>query len=344
MNLMKAAVYYELNNVLIEDIPTPKITSNDVLVNMNACGVCGSDLMEWYQQPRAPSVLGHEPSGIIAKTGRSVKGFSVGDRIFTHHHVACLNCYFCRRGAFTLCTRFQETHLEPGGFSECFKVPSANLCVDTLKIPDELSFEEATLIEPIACGIRALGKCDVKPSDSVLVFGAGPSGLILTKLLRAFGAGEIIVTDLIDYRLKAAERFKASLTINPEKESLIDTVKDMTNGRGTDLVIVTAPSINAYISAIELCRRGGTICAFAPTNREAFMKVSPHRLFFSEVKIVSSYSASHVETRVALNLIETGRLQAEELITHTFPLSKTAEALRKASAKECIKVVIVNEH
>ncbi|UCD95893.1 MAG: alcohol dehydrogenase catalytic domain-containing protein [Candidatus Bathyarchaeota archaeon] len=341
---MKAAIYYELANVPIEEIPTPKITPDDVLVNMKASGICGSDLMEWYQKPRAPIVLGHEPSGIIVKAGKKVKGFSVGDRIFTHHHVACLNCYFCQRGAFTLCTRFQETHLDPGGFAEYFRVPSANLYVDTLQIPENVSFEEATLIEPIACGIRALGKCNIQPSDSVLVFGAGPSGLILTKLLRAFGAGEIIVTDPIDYRLKAAKRFEADLTINPEKDSLIDAVKGVTAGRGTDQVIVTAPSLNAYISAIELCRKGGAICVFAPTNREDFLKISPHKLFFSEVKITSSYSASHVETRTALNLIKSGRLRAKELITHTFPLSQTSNALQKASTKECIKVVIVNEY
>jgi len=341
---MKAAVYYSLDNIIIEDKPTPKIGVEEILVEMKACGVCGSDLMEWYLKTRAPLVLGHEPAGIAAKVGSRVEDFEVGDRVFAHHHVACLTCHYCRHGAYTLCKQFAKTHLEPGGFAEYFEVPAPNLQKDTLKLPLELSFEEATLIEPIGCCIRALNKCNIQAADSAVVVGAGPSGIIHTMLLRIFGASQVIVTDFVDYRLKAAKRLGADLTINPETESLIDAVKKATDGRGADLVMVTAPNVNAYLAGIELCRKGGTLCVFAPAQPEDYMRLSPNKIFFSEIKLLPSYSTSHVETRIALKLLQTKRIDAKKLITHKFPLNKTAEALQTAARnKECLKVVVTNE-
>lgn len=341
---MKAVVYYGLENILVEEVPLPKIGAQEILVEMKACGVCGSDLMGWYLKTRAPLVLGHEPSGIVAEAGSEVEGFEAGDRVFVHHHVACLGCYYCRRGAYTLCEQFARTHLDPGGFAEYFRVPAPNLQKDTLRIPQGISFEEATLIEPVGCCIRALNKCNVQASDTAVVVGAGPSGIIMTMLLRIFGASQVMVTDFVDYRLKAAEHLGADSTINPETESLIDAVKEATDGRGADVVIVTAPNVNAYLTGIELCRKGGTLCVFAPTQPEDFMRLSLNKLFFSEIRLVPSYSTSHIETRIALKLIRTKRVEAEKLITHRFPLSKTAEAFERAArSKECIKVVVLNK-
>ncbi|MCK4933595.1 alcohol dehydrogenase catalytic domain-containing protein [Candidatus Bathyarchaeota archaeon] len=341
---MKAAVYYSLDNIMIENLPVPKIGPQEVLVQMKACGVCGSDLMEWYIKNRVPLVLGHEPSGIIVKVGSKVKGFEVGEHVFAHHHVACLTCRFCLQGAYTLCEQFSKTHLEPGGFAEYFKIPRLNLEIDTLKIPSDVSFESATLIEPVGCCLRALKKAEVQPSDSAVVVGAGPSGSILTILLRLFGAAQIIVSDFIDYRLEVAKDLGADLLVNPERESLIDVIKKATDGRGADIVIVTAPTVNGYLTGLELCRKGGTLCIFAPTRPEDFLRLSPNKLFFSEIKLVPSYSTSHIETRVALNLIKTKRLDTKSLITHTYPLERTSEAFRKAALdKECVKVVVLND-
>jgi L-iditol 2-dehydrogenase len=341
---MKAAVYYSLDNIIVQDMPTPKIGVNDILVEMKACGVCGSDLMEWYLKTRTPLVLGHEPAGIVAKVGSKVEGFAEGDRVFAHHHVACLNCHYCRHGAFTLCERFPKTRLEPGGFAEFFKVPASNLRIDTLRIPEELSFEEATFIEPVGCCIKALTKCSIQAADSVVIVGAGPSGIIFTMLLQAFGAGQVIVTDFLDYRLKMAKTLGADSTINPERESLLDAVKKTTDGRGADLVIVTAPNVNAYLAGVELCRRGGTVCIFAPTQPGEFMRLSPNKLFFSEIRLVPSYSTSHIETRAASSFIRTKRINAKKMITHRLPLSRTAEAFQIATgSKECMKVMVLNE-
>jgi L-iditol 2-dehydrogenase len=341
---MKAAVYYRLDDVRIEETSKPKISANEVLVQMKACGVCGSDLMEWYLEKRAPIVLGHEPAGVITEVGNEVQGFHKGDRIFAHHHVACLTCHYCRRGDYTMCEKFSKTHLEPGGFAEYFKVPSDNLQIDTLKIPSKVPFEEATLIEPIACGLRAIRKCAIQHGDTVAIIGAGPAGMINTALARLSGATQIIVTDVIDYRLMAARKFGADDTVNALNEDLEARVKELTEGRGADIVIVTAPNSKAYSSAFDVCRKGGTLCVFAPTSPEQTIPISPHRLFSQEVKIVASYSTSHLETRMALELISSGRIDAEALITHRFPLSRAAEAFQTAAkSKECLKVVILNE-
>jgi len=340
---MKAATYYGPNNIQIKEIPKPKIKSDEILVEMKACGICGSDLMHWYLKNRAPLVLGHEPAGIVAETGKMAKQFNKGERVFVHHHVACLKCHYCAHGDYTLCEQFAKTNIHPGGLAEYFRVPAPNVRNDTLKIPDNLSFEEATLIEPIACCLRAHTRFIIRPEDIVTIIGAGPSGIIHTILSKNLGAAKIIVSDPINYRLKAAKRFGADLTVNPKNENLMEKVWESTDGRGADLVIVTVPKTEAVTEGLNACRKGGTLCLFAPTPPSKNVSVSPRRLFFSEIRIVPSYSTSHIETRTALQLISTGKIKAKELITHCFPLSHTSEAFKTAEKGECLKVVVLNE-
>jgi len=340
---LKAAVYYSSEDIRVEEMPKPKIGLGEILVEMHACGLCGSDLMDWYLKDRAPLVPGHEPAGIVVEAGSEVEGFDVGDRVFAHHHVACLNCHYCRHGDYTLCERFRETHLDPGGFAEYFRVPQENLLIDTLKIPEELSFEEATLIEPTACCIKGLREAGMQIGDSVAVVGAGPTGLLLLELAKVFGASDLFVTDLIGYRLRVAERLGGSLALNPSVENPVGVVKEKTDGRGADIVIVTAPSLEALESGLDLCRKGGTLCVFAPTPPEVYLKLSINRVFFSEIKIFGSYSTSHLETKMALELMESRRVEVKKLITHRFPLEKISEAFMLASTdKNCLKVVITS--
>jgi L-iditol 2-dehydrogenase len=341
---MKAAMYYSLDDIRIEDLPSPRIGANEILVEMKACGVCGSDLMDWYLRSRAPLVLGHEPTGVIIEAGKNVKGFRVGDRIFAHHHVADLTCYYCARGDYTLCPKFGQTHLEPGGFAEYFKVPAPNLRIDTLKLPDELSFEEATLIEPVGCCMRAQNKAIIREGDNVAIIGAGPSGIIHTMLANILGASQVLIADVVDYRLKMAERLGADLAFNPQRENLVERIKEVTKSRGADVVIVTAPNVKAVEDGVQVVRRGGKLLLFAPTQPDRYARLSPHRLFFSEITVIPSYSVSHVETRTALQLIVSGKIKAKELITHRFPLTRTADAFQTAAkTKECLKVVVLNQ-
>jgi len=243
-----------------------------------------------------------------------------------------------------MCQQFGQTHIEPGGFAQYFRVPASNLQIDTLKLPSNVSYEEATLIEPVGCCVRAQNKCNIQAGDTVTVIGAGPSGIIHAMLAKISGAAQTIVSDTVEYRLKAAKRLGADLTVNPQKERLAEKVKDATEGRGADVVIVTAPNLKALEDGIQICQRGGTLCLFAPTQPEEQARLSPHRLFFNEITIVPSYSTSHIETRSALQLISSGTIKAKELITHRFPLSQTAEAFRVAAqSKECLKVIVLNE-
>ena len=337
-------MYYSQKDIRIEDLPPPEIDEDEVLVEMKACGVCGSDLMEWYLKTRAPLVLGHEPSGVIAKKGKKVKGFNIGDRVFVHHHVSCLVCYYCKHGDYTLCEQFHKTNIKPGGFAEYFKVPAPNLQIDTFKIPDSMTFEEATFIEPIGCCIRALKKCNLQKGDSIAIIGAGATGIIHAVLSKIFGAETTIVSDLIDFRLKVAKKFGADFVVSPKNEDLTRVAKTETDGRGVDIAVVTAPSLEAYKDGLSVIRKGGKLCIFAPIDPGKYLQISPKELFFSETQIIPSYSTSHLETRAALRLINSGKIKVKNLITHRFSLKDTAKAFETAlENKESLKVIVLNK-
>jgi L-iditol 2-dehydrogenase len=340
---LKVAVYYSPKDIRLVDKPVPQIGDDEILVRMKACGLCGSDLMDWYLKPRAPIVLGHEPAGIIEKKGKKVKELCVGDRVFVHHHVACLTCHYCLRGDYTLCEQFHETNISPGGFAEKFKAPAPNVQADTLKIPKNMSFKTATLIEPVACCVRAIEKCNLHAGDTVAIIGAGTTGLINTALSRLHGATKTIVSDLFNSRLKQACEFGADVTVNPNENDLKETVLAETEGIGADVVIVTAPSLDAYKTAFSICRKGGRLCIFAPTDPQKKLLMSPKELFFKEIKIVASYSTSHLETRIALQLLQANRINHQKLKTRTFPLEETAKAFKTArETKESLKIVITS--
>jgi len=340
---MKVAKYYSQQDIRTEEMPIPEVKSEEALVEMKACGICGSDLMEWYLKSRAPLVLGHEPAGVMTKLGNKVRSFEVGDRVFVHHHVADMICRFCKHGDYTLCKQFHETNIQPGGFAEYFMTPAPNLQLDTLKIPDNVSFEEATFIEPVGCCLRALKKCDLQEGDTVAIIGAGVTGLIHVALSKMYGASKIFVSDFFDRRLSVAKRMGADSAINPERDDFVEAVKTETD-EGVDIAIVTAPSIEAYKSALNVCRKGGKLCVFAPTAPGSSLQISPKELFFSEIKIIPSYSTSHLETKAALQLIASGKLDVKPLITHRFKLTEAQEAFRTArESKDSLKVIIYNE-
>jgi L-iditol 2-dehydrogenase len=246
-------------------------------------------------------------------------------------------------GDYTLCQQFHKTSIIPGGFAEYFKVPAANVQTDTLKIPQQLTFEEATFIEPIGCCLRAIRKCDVQIGDSVAVIGVGTAGIIHTALSKICGAAKTIVSDLIAFRLDLAKKFGADIAINPKKTDLTRTVMAETDRRGVDIVIVTAPSLEAYQAGIDVCRKGGRLCVFAPTDPRVHLQISPEKLFFSEIQIIPSYSTSHLETRIALQLLKSGKINVRELITHRFQLGEISKAFQTAlEVKESLKVMVLN--
>lgn len=341
---MKAALYYCNDDVRVVDVSVPEIGPGEVLVEMKACGICGSDVLEWYRKPRAPMHFGHELTGVIKQVGKGVNNFQVGDRVFVHHHVPCFVCHYCQRGSYTMCPTYHGTHLDPGGFAEFVRVPAINVERGMLKLPPEISFEEGTLIEPVSCCLRGLKKSEMREGDTVLVIGAGASGLIHVQLAKLLGAGMVIVSDLIDNKLTIAREFGADYTVNPQKEDIEKKLRQINEGRLADLVVVTPASTAAIKQGIYLADKGATVYIFGPTSPEEAFSLVPHHLFFSEIKLMASYSSYIAETKVALDYIKRKKINSAKLITHRFSLDEIGKAMKLvAKAQESLKVVIVRD-
>ncbi len=325
---MLVAMYYNNHDIRLERRPIPEVAPGELLVKTEACGLCGGETMEWYLASRAPKVLGHEPAGIVVRTGQGVTGFKEGDRIFAHHHVACMACHFCTRGLYTLCDHYSQTSLDPGGFAEYFRVPADNARLDTLLLPDNVSFEEATIIEPMACALKGLRQTNIQPGDTVAIVGLGFMGMCYLQLCKLSGAGTIVGLDFSAWRLEKAISLGASFTINPAEGAGVETLKDRNGGRGADAVIVTAPNLKAWELGLSLCEKGAGLHLGAPPPPGSAWEINPNRLYFREIKINTAYSATHIETRAVLDLLSAKRVEANAMITHRFGLDGVGEAIR----------------
>ena len=211
---MRVAVYYNNRDVRLEEMAVPRIGPGELLIRTRASGICGSDLMEWYRIKKAPLVLGHEITGEVAEAGEGVTNFRVGDRVFSSHHVPCGECRYCLSGHQSVCDLLRTTHFDPGGFAEYIRVPGINVELGTMRIPDSMTFDEGSFIEPLACVVRAQRFARLTAGQTVLVIGSGISGLLHIQAARARGAARIVATDINDFRLKAAQRFGADATIH----------------------------------------------------------------------------------------------------------------------------------
>jgi L-iditol 2-dehydrogenase len=325
---MRVAMYYRNDDVRVEAQPIPTIGLGELLVRTEVCGLCGGETMEWYLAERAPKVLGHEPTGTVVALGEGVTKFKEGDRVFVHHHVACMSCHYCDRGRYTLCEHFSKTKIEPGGFAEYLRVPAENAQLDTLLLPDEVSFEAGTIIEPMACCLKGIRQTPLHPGDTVAVVGAGFMGMCYTQLLRLGNAGKIFVLDFSEWRLEQALNMGATHTINPKNDDPQELLRQMNDGRGADAVFVSAPTLKAWESGFALCQPGGQLHLGGPPPPGTTWSVDPTALYFSEVQINSSYSAHHIDTRSVLDLLAAGRIDADALITHRFNLDQVASAIQ----------------
>ncbi len=341
---MKAAYYYSNDDIRVVDIPIPEIGTGDVLVKMEACGVCGSDILEWYRKPRAPMYFGHEVTGVVVGAGERVKLFKPGNRVFVHHHVPCFVCHYCQRGNYTMCPTYHSSSLDPGGFAEFVRIPAINVERGMLKLPPEISFEEGALIEQISCCLRGLNKSGLQQGDTVLVIGTGFAGLVHIQLAKLLGAGIVIASDLIDYRLDKAKKFGADYIINPKKENPEARIREINQGRLADIVVVTPASTAVIKQAIDLADKGSTVYIFGPTSPEETLSIIPHTLFFSEITIMASYSSYIAETTVTLGYIKRKQIDCPELITHRFSLDNIGEAIRVVvKGEKSLKVVVLAE-
>ncbi len=244
MEKMKVAMYYNNNDVRVEEQSVPGISDDELLVKVIASGICGSDVMEWYRVKKAPLVLGHEISGLVEKAGKNVKGFKIGDRVFVTHHVPCNECSFCKNDQQTLCYTLHNTKFYPGGFAQYIRIPEINIRYGTFILPDNVSFDEGTFIEPLACVVRGFKVAHYKRGQTILVLGSGMAGLLNIKLAKIYGAKKIFATDINSYRLKIAKKMGADVVINA-KENIVEQIKNNNNGKLADFVILCAGVPNA---------------------------------------------------------------------------------------------------
>jgi L-iditol 2-dehydrogenase len=338
---MRVVEYHANDDIRLVEQPVPEIGPGELLIQMNACGICASDVMEWYMRPRAPLYPGHEPVGTVVSVGEGVEQFAPGQRVFLHHHVPCMTCHFCQRGSFSQCTTFRRTRLYPGGLAEYVRVPAQNVQLDVLPLPDDLSFETATLIEPLACCIRGIQRANIQPGDRVLVLGAGSNGLMLAQLARQRGAIRVMISDPIAYRRECALEAEVDRAFDPQTQPLLDQIVAANDGLKPDVVIVTPSHVSVMRQGVDLVGPGGTVLFFAPPPPAEELMLTPNHLFFQEITLRTSYSAGPYETRQALELLQSGRMRPETIITHRFALQDAAEAFRLvAQPGNALKVVI----
>jgi len=338
---LRVAMYYANNDVRLEEMPTPQIGHNELLVRVEASGICGSDVMEWYRRDRVPLVLGHEIGGQIAAVGDGVEGYKEGDRISAAHHVPCNTCHYCLSGHHTVCDTLRQTNFDPGGFAEYTRLPAINVDRGVFLLPREVSFEEATFIEPLACVLRGQRRAQIQPGQSVLVIGSGISGLLHVQLASTLGAGLIVATDVSNYRLETAQHLGADVAIRAEDYSP-DRLRQVNQGRLADLVIVCTGATSAINQALESVERGGTILFFAPTNPGASIPISINDLFWrNDITLTTSYAGSPADYAAALKLIRTRHVRVREMITHRLGLAETGLGFQLvAEAQNSIKVII----
>lgn len=338
---MRVAMYYSNNDVRLEERPRPKIGPGELLLRIEACGICGSDVMEWYRQTKVPLVLGHEVAGVIAEVGDQLEGYNIGEHIAAAHHVPCGSCHWCLDGHETVCDTLRSTNFDPGGFSEYVRLAQINVEKGIFRLPDSLSFEEATFIEPLATVVRAQRLAGFKPNKTVLVLGSGISGLLHIQLAKLRKANLVVATDISRYRRNMAKYFGADEVLAGQ-DDIPEILRDLNNGRLADLVILSTgaePAINQALASVE---RGGTVLFFAATEKSLTIPFSVNKLFWrNEITLTSSYAGAYNDHLEALELIHQGKINVKEMITHRLPLAETAKGFRLvAEAKESIKVII----
>ena len=337
---MRVAMYYNNRDVRLEKMPVPKVGPGELLVRIRASGICGSDLMEWYRIQKAPLVLGHEITGEVVEAGDGVESFRAGDRVFASHHVPCGKCRYCLAGHQSVCDLLRATHFDPGGFAEYVRVPKINVELGTMRLPDEITFDEGSFIEPLACVVRAQRFARPTAGQTVLVIGSGISGLLHVQLARARGAGRIIATDVSDFRLKAAAEFGADKTIHGA-EDVPARVRDFNDGRLADLVIVSTGAMPAIRQAVKCVDRGGTLLFFAPTAAGVDVPIPLFDFWRDEISVVTSYAGSGSDLLESMELIRKRDVRVADMISHRLPLAEAGRGFElTASGQDSIKVII----
>jgi L-iditol 2-dehydrogenase len=338
---MKAVRATDSGGVEVVDVPEPRAGAGEAVMRTRVAGVCGSDLLDWYVRGKAGTVLGHEVSGEVVSAGAGAS-VAPGDRVAPHHHAPCLACDACRAGRYVHCAEWRGSRLDPGGFAELVRIPAGNLARDTARVPDGVTDEEASFVEPLATVVKALRRARLERGQSLLCVGLGPAGQLTLRLARALGAGRLAGADPVASRRAAAEASGAEAAVDPSRERLGPAARDLTGGRGFDVVLVGPGKREVVRDAFDAVADGGTLLLFTMAPRGEEWSAPLHELYFREVSVVPSYSCGPDDTAEALDAIESRRVRVDDLVTHRFPIERAGEAFARARNPEgAMKVVIV---
>jgi len=344
---MLAAVYRGVNDVRLETVPVPQISAGELLVRVHTCGVCGTDIKKIASGSHsAPRIFGHETSGVVAAVGGGVRKFQPGDRVVAFHHIPCRQCYYCRHKTFAQCAMYKRVGctagFEPsgGGFAEYVRVMDWIVEHGTVKIPEGVSFEQACFVEPVNTCMKGIEALNLEPGETVLAIGQGPIGIILSVLARRAGA-TVITSDLYPERLRISESLGFDHRINASQRDAVQAVREQTEGRGADAVILAVGSNALIRPAMDAVRAGGRVLLFAQTQRGEVV-VDPAAICVDEKALVGSYSASVDLQEESVRFVMNREMDLERLISHRFPLQESAQALDLAAhpLPTSMKVVI----
>jgi L-iditol 2-dehydrogenase len=344
---MLAAVYRGVNDVRMETVPVPQIGAGELLVRVHTCGVCGTDLKKIATGSHsAPRIFGHETAGVVAAVGAGVQKFEVGDRVVVFHHIPCRLCYYCQHKTFAQCLTYKKVGctagFEPsgGGFAEYVRVMDWIVDQGTVKISQGVSFEQACFVEPVNTCIKGIEALQLQPGETVLAIGQGPIGIILSVLARKAGA-TVVTSDLYPERLKIAKSLEFKHMIDASKDDAIRYVRERTEGRGADAVILAVGSNSLIRPAMDAVRPGGRVLLFAQTQRGEVV-IDPAAVCVDEKTLVGSYSASVDLQKESVDFVMNREMDLERLISHRFRLEESAQALELAAHPQpgSMKVVI----
>ena len=337
---MKAALLRQVNEVEIADLEMPQIGPGQILVKVYACGLCSTDVSKIRgKEAGTRIVLGHEVAGEVAQVGTEVSRFSVGDRVVVAHHAPCFICHYCRHGNYSMCPDFKSSNIYPGGFAEFIQVPRENVNKATVKIPPEVSYEEAALTEPAACCLRGVKLSHLLPGDWAVVVGTGTMGLLLTQMLCLFNVN-VIALDLDDSRLAVALESGARWALNPQRDDVAQEIKKFSDGRGADVAILTVVNQPILDLVLGYLRDGGKINLFAWPAKDVNMSVDFYQVFRRELSIFGSYSTTSIELQETLDLMKMRKITPGKLITHNLPLNRLMEGVRLAEEGKALKILI----
>ncbi len=333
---MKVSIWHNNDDIRIEEVPTPKPGPKEMLVKVISCGICGSDIVEWYRLPRAPLVQGHEIGGEVVEVGESIKDYKPGDRVCVAPKVPCLDCYYCQNGHYPVCSNVKDRL--PGGFAEYILVPEVLVERGTYRLPEKMTYDQSTFIEPLACAVRAQNLAGIKKGQTALVMGCGMSGLLHMKLAKTKGCA-IAATDLSRRRLKYAEKIGADITIDAA-----DNVPERLLARHhkkADVVILCTSAVSAIDQAWKCVDKGGSVVFFAVPGPDKEVALPINDFWTKEIKILTSYYCGPPDILKAIELLDTGRVEVDDMITHRLPLDDIARGFRLViEGKESLKVII----